>query len=208
MPFLTRPSWPKKLVVPDGFDRNLNPVAFFADHLIVTGLMSSWPEEPAGLVTAEGLVAGPIQRMSNDTVARTDTGSGAEQAFGILKKSLTLEVFRLHPRLALFQVDFHAAAAESGTVQNRPLRVGMDPWVEVVNLGGEVCEVELTSVEIQSNEPERPRVNGAILAYIDTFHKAHIGVEQQRLYAAIRIPGGPSSPHVCDADKAFEIGDR
>jgi hypothetical protein len=49
-------------------------VAFFADHVIVTGLMSSWPEEPGGLVTAEGLVAGPIQRTSNDTVARTDTG--------------------------------------------------------------------------------------------------------------------------------------
>ena len=43
----------------------------------------------------------------------------------------------------------------------------MDPWVEVVNLGGEVCEVEPTSVEIQSNEAERPPVNGAILADVD-----------------------------------------
>ena len=84
----------------------------------------------------------------------------------------------------------------------------MDPRVEVVNLGGEVCEVKLTSVEVQSNEAERPRVNGAILANIDALHKAHVGVEQERLYAAIRIPGGPSSPHVCEADKAFEIGDR
>lgn len=89
MPFLTRPSWPKKLVVPDGLDRNLNPMAFFADHLIVTGLMSSWPEEPAGLVTGEGLVAGPSQRMSNDTAAPTDTGLWVRnKAFGILKKSL------------------------------------------------------------------------------------------------------------------------
>jgi hypothetical protein len=53
----------------------------------------------------------------------------------------------------------------------------MDPWVEVVHLGGEVCEVEPTSVEIQSNEAERPPVNGAILADVDTLHKAHIGVE-------------------------------
>ena len=87
-------------------------------------------------------------------------------------------------------------------------RVGMDPWVEVVNLGGEVCEVELTSVEVKSNEPERPPVNGAILADVGTFHKAHIGVEQERLYAAVGFPGGPCSPHVCDADLALEIGDR
>jgi len=27
--------------VPDGFDLNLNPWAFFADHLMVAGLMNS-----------------------------------------------------------------------------------------------------------------------------------------------------------------------
>ena len=76
--------------MPDGSDRNLNPVAFFADQRIVTGLMTSWPEEPAGLVTCEGLVAGPSQRMSNDTAAPTDTGLWVRnKAFGILKKSLT-----------------------------------------------------------------------------------------------------------------------
>ena len=74
IPFRTRPSWPKKLVVPDGFDRNLSPLALVADHVIVTGLMNSWPEEPAGLVTGEGLVAGPSQRMSNETLAATDAG--------------------------------------------------------------------------------------------------------------------------------------
>ena len=116
-------------------------------------------------------------------------------------------MFRCHPRLAVFQVDLHAVTLK----RDRPeqaARVGMDPWVEVVNLGGEVREVELTSVEIQSNEPERPGVNGAILADVDTFHKAHIGVEQQRLNAAVGIPGGPGSPDVGDADKALEIGDR
>jgi hypothetical protein len=43
----------------------------------------------------------------------------------------------------------------------------MDPWVKVVNLGGEVCEVELTSVEIQSNEPERPGEAGLVLFLVD-----------------------------------------
>ena len=116
-------------------------------------------------------------------------------------------MFRCHPRLAVFQVDLHAVTLK----RDRPeqaARVGMDPWVEVVNLGGEVGEVELTSVEIQSNEPERPGVNGAILADVDTFHKAHIGVEQELLDAAIRMPGDAMSPHVRDADQALEIGDR
>jgi hypothetical protein len=84
----------------------------------------------------------------------------------------------------------------------------MDPRVEVVNLGGEVDEVELTSVEIKSNEPERSVVNAAILADIDTLHKSHIGVEQERLDAAVRIPGGPGSLYLCDSDLALEIGDR
>ena len=76
--------------MPDGCDRNLNPLALFADHVIVTGLMNSRPEEPAGLVTTEGAVAGPSQRMLNDTVAPTDTGCCVwNRALGILKKSLT-----------------------------------------------------------------------------------------------------------------------
>ena len=96
IPFLTRPSWPKTLVVPDGFDLKLNPWAFCADHLIVAGLMSSRPEEPGGLVTAERPVAGPSQRMSKDTVARTDAGlRKRNRALGILKKSLTRRFFAL-----------------------------------------------------------------------------------------------------------------
>jgi len=90
IPFRTWPSWPKKLVVPDGRDLKLNPEALVADHFIVTGLVNSRPVEPGGLVTAEGCVAGPIQRMSKDTVAATDTGFWKRnKALGILKKSLT-----------------------------------------------------------------------------------------------------------------------
>jgi hypothetical protein len=84
----------------------------------------------------------------------------------------------------------------------------MDPRVVVVNLGLEVFEVKLTSVEVQSNEPERAPVNGAILAEIDTLHKAHIGIEQERLDAAVRIPGGPGSLQSLHAGNALEIGYR
>jgi len=83
----------------------------------------------------------------------------------------------------------------------------MDPGVEVVHLGGEVLEVEPTSVEIQSNKTERSPMDGAIMADVDTLHKAHVGVEEERLDAAVGISGGAFSPHVRDTDKAFEIGD-
>src|SRR6266446_8430669 len=88
------------------------------------------------------------------------------------------------------------------------LPIWMDPGVEVMNLGGEVCEVEPTSVEVESNESERRLVNGAILADVGALHKPHVGVEEERLDAAVGIPGGSVSPYVCDADKALEIGDR
>ena len=54
----------------------------------------------------------------------------------------------------------------------------MDPRVEVVDLGREILEVILTSVEVQSNEAECSLVDRSILAHIHTAHKAHVGVEQ------------------------------
>jgi hypothetical protein len=118
-----------------------------------------------------------------------------------------MEVRRRHPRLALSQVGLHGTVWE----RERPeqtARVREDPRVEVVDLGGEVCEVKLTSVEIESNESERPPVDSAILTDIDTLHKAHIGVEKERLDAAVGILGDASSLYVGHADKALEIGDN
>ena len=130
-----------------------------------------------------------------------------EQSVGEIEEVPDAEVFRRHLSLAVLEVDLHAVILKRVRPE-QAARVGVDPWVEVVNLGGEVFEVEPTSVEIKSNEPERPPVNVAILADVDTLHKAHIGVEQERLDAAVRIPGGPCSLYVCDADLALEIGDR
>ena len=134
-----------------------------------------------------------------------------------------MKVRRFHPRRAIVEVDRHAAALilvggavtlavlAVGPKRDRPeqaTRVGMNPGVEVVNLGGEVLEVEPTSVEVQSNESERPSVNGAVLADVDTLHKTHIGVEEECLDAAVGMLGDALSSHVCDADEAFEVGDR
>ena len=127
-----------------------------------------------------------------------------------------MQVRRGHPCLASAQMDRHAvgcafAGAAAGRIRDRPeqaVRVGLDPRVEVVNLGGEVLEVEPTSVEVKSNESERAFVFGAIHADVDTLHKPHIGVEEQRLDAAVGICGGSLPTHVCDTDKAVEVGDR
>ncbi len=129
IPFRTRPSWPKKLVVPDGSDVKLNPEAVFADHLIVTGLLSSSPAEPGGLVTAERPVGGPSQRMSKDTIAPTDAGVwNRNSALGMLKKSRTcrfVAVIRARPA-PRWTVTPSAGPLPSlppdgsGTVQNKP----------------------------------------------------------------------------------------
>lgn len=109
------------LVVPDGSDQNLNPLAFFAAHRPVTGLMNSRPEEPGGPVTAEGSVAGPSQRKSNDTVAPTDTGWWLlwNRALGMLKKSLTRRCLAVIRALPSFTSAL-TPSSRSGTVQNRP----------------------------------------------------------------------------------------
>jgi hypothetical protein len=77
-----------------------------------------------------------------------------------------------------------------------------------MHLGGEIREVELTSVQVKSNEPERRLVNFAVQADVGTLHEPHVGVEQQRLGAAVGIPGGSGSLHVGEPDKALEISDR
>jgi hypothetical protein len=146
-----------------------------------------------------------------------------EQGVGDIEKVPDLKVRRRHPRCAVVEVDRHTAALViadgaaahavfvAGPKRDGPeqaARVGVDPWVEVVHLGGEVLEVEPTSVKIQSNESERPPVDSAILADVDTLHKTHIRVEEECLFAAVGVPGGSLSPHVCDADSTFEVGDR
>src|SRR5215472_16706383 len=84
----------------------------------------------------------------------------------------------------------------------------MDPRVEVVNLGGEVFEVEPTPVEVQSNESKSSVVSFAVLSDVNTRHKAHVGVKEERLGAAVGMLGDALSPHVRDADETHEIGDR
>ena len=96
-------------------------MALLADQRIVTGLMNSWPEEPAGLVTGPGAVGGPSQRTSNDTFERTDTGCCVwNRALLILKKSLTRTSSAAIRALPSWR-STRTSSFWSGSVQNRPL---------------------------------------------------------------------------------------
>jgi len=135
-----------------------------------------------------------------------------EQRVGDAEEVPHMEVRRRHPRLAVVQVDRHTVVVIVARLElDRPeqaARVGMDPGVEVVNLGGELFEVEPTSIEIQSNESERCPVGRAVLSDVGTLHKAHVGVKQERLGTAVGVRGDALSPHVRDADDPLEVGDR
>jgi hypothetical protein len=86
-----------------------------------------------------------------------------EEGVGDIEEVPDVDVPRCHPRGTVPQVDRHAVLAlvvagpgpritvVAGPERYRPeqaARVRMDPGVEVVNLGGEVFEVEPTSVEV------------------------------------------------------------
>ena len=84
----------------------------------------------------------------------------------------------------------------------------MDAGVEIVDLGAEVDEVKLTSVEVKSNEPERSLVYPAVLADIDATHEAHVGVEEEGFGAAVGVGRGPRALHIGDPEETVEVGDR
>ena len=86
-----------------------------------------------------------------------------EEGVGDIEEVPDVDIRRHHPRLAILQVNRYALALVVvlglglafalviGLERHRPeqaARIGMDPGVEVVNLGGEVFEVEPTSVEV------------------------------------------------------------
>src|SRR5207245_5052014 len=77
-----------------------------------------------------------------------------------------------------------------------------------MDLGGEVGEVILTSVQVQSNKAESSLVNSAVLADVDAAHEPHVGVEQQGLDTTVWVGSRACALHVGDADEAVEVGQR
>jgi len=76
-----------------------------------------------------------------------------------------------------------------------------------VDLCAKIDEVKLTSIEVNSYKPERALVDGTVLADIDPFHEADVGVVEQRLGAAVGICRRARTLHVCNPDKTVKICD-
>jgi predicted ATPase len=55
----------------------------------------------------------------------------------------------------------------------------MNTRVEVVNLGREVYEVILTSVEVQSDQGKRTFMDRSVKPHVHSVHEAHVGIEQE-----------------------------
>src|SRR5262245_64503262 len=92
-----------------------------------------------------------------------------------------------------------------GATQTDQIR--RDPGIEVVYLSGEGSEVELTSIHIESDEAERSVVHALVLTDVHALHEAHVGVEQQRLGAAVRIRSRTRALYLRDPNEAVEVTD-
>ena len=89
-----------------------------------------------------------------------------------------------------------------------PTRIWVDSRIEVVDLGREILEVILTSVEVQSNEAERTFVDRSIHSDVDATHETHVGIEKQSLGASVGIRCRAGALHVRDPNETVEIPDR
>ena len=85
-----------------------------------------------------------------------------------------------HVRLAFLEVD--STQPDSGLRPEQSGWIGVNAGVEVMDLGGKVREVKLTSVEVQSNKPERPLMDMSVQCHINATHEAHICVKKKRLF--------------------------
>jgi len=115
---------------------------------------------------------------------------------------LDLEIGDIQRGGCIFEVDMDAIGGEP----NRPEQATLgDSGVEVVDL---VRRVNLTLVDIQSNESECPPVATPVERDEGALHEAHVHVEEERGFLArLRICARPGAGDVGEADGAFEVGD-
>jgi hypothetical protein len=104
----------------------------------------------------------------------------AEQRIWKIEEVALRKVAGAHMRCALLEVD--STQVDSGLRPEQSRRVGVNAGVEVMDLSGEVREVILTSVKVQSNESERPLVDTSVQSHVDAAHEPHVCVKQKRLF--------------------------
>ena len=110
-----------------------------------------------------------------------------------------------HPRSAGSKPD--RAYRWNGHSPEESAGIGTDPGIKVVNLGGEILEVILTSVEVQSNEAKCSFMDRSINTDVDAAHEAHVGIEQKGLGAPIGVGGRTGPLNVSDPNETVEVAD-
>jgi hypothetical protein len=86
--------------------------------------------------------------------------------------------------------------------------IRMNTGVKVMDLGSEIYEVILTSIEVKSDQRKGTPVDGSIDPHIYAVHEAHVGVEEERLLRTVGICPGSGSLNVGHGHVAVEVTDR
>ena len=116
------------------------------------------------------------------------------------------KIVNVHPCGPVFEVEMTDALYRIRPEQS--VGVWVNAWVEIVDLGREVREVILTSVEVQSNKAKSAFVDCSVHSDVHTAHKAHVGVEQQSFLASIGIRCCARALNVGNADNPVKVPDR
>src|ERR1700737_4451418 len=98
----------------------------------------------------------------------------------------------------------------TGSHRNCPeqaLRVGSDARVEIMNLGCEILEVKMTSIEVESNKRESTSVQMPVNANVSAFHEPHVGVEQQCFPRSVGVGRGTRALDISRPNLPLEVGD-
>ena len=84
----------------------------------------------------------------------------------------------------------------------------MDTAIKVVNLGSEICEVILTSIEVKSDQGERTMVDGPVNTHVDSAHEAHVSIKEEFFRRPIGIGRGSGALDLSHAHFAIQVIDR
>lgn len=120
---------------------------------------------------------------------------------------LNVQVRRRHSGFTGPELHIDGIGGRQGNGPEQAARIRVDAGIEIVYLSREVDEVILTSVQIESDEAKGSLADPFVLADIDAGHEAHVGIEQERLGAAVGIARRPGALHVGDPDEPVEVAD-
>lgn len=137
--------------------------------------------------------------------ARHTGGAAAEQSVGERAVVRHRDIRHVVRGDALLEVDLHRACGRSyGPEESVPTKTG-------IVVGNLVCirreGVNLTPIDIESDEREGPLVSQAIGSAEGSLHEAHVRIEQELLDRTVRGPPYASAINYRRANETVEISD-